>query len=511
MPPSVQLLRSVGTGSPWPRPASPHPSGRSGASPPYRLALLGCVVVLAAVGCSGALPWKEAQAFRSAVLITVDTLRADHLSAYGYPVPTSPSMDRFMARGVRFQNALSPSPSTGPAHASMLTGRYPGFHSIGMYNGHYRLLPRARTVAELAAAAGLATAAIVSNPILARSSGLDQGFHHYDDRFEGTELNRQMRERYADVAVDLALAALDRLRDGPFFLWLHLQDPHGPYAPPEGWDPFGDLEYPRGETMLPLGDDHSGYQAIPRYQVYGSERRYGEYVRRYDSEIAFADHELGRFLRALQEDRFRETLVILTADHGEAMGEGDFYFAHGHSVGLDQVAVPLALVGPGIPEGRVVLEPVSTVAVFDTLVDHLGLGGTEISPERTLLRALQQRDGGEGTGSWEPVFVESLNQVGVAYDNGFLRIDRRPADDKEFWSLPNINTGGTWRPLGRELVQPLDPRLPPAQTDLEGLMEILTAFDVRAAAASRELDPLREPIVHSEEVLELLRSLGYVR
>lgn len=447
------------------------------------------------------------EAHPSVVLITIDTLRADHLSGYGYTIPTSPNLDAFMAKGVQFTNAFSPAPCTAPSHASIMTGLYPSFHSVGAYNGIYALSSETETLAEIAGRNGCTTAAIVSNPVLSKALGLNQGFQSYDDHLDGKELNRPDKEQYANTAVDKALAKMEEFTSDAFFLWLHLHDPHGPYVPPESWDGFRDRDYADAQFALPVGEDHSGYRAIPAYQVYYDVRRYGDYVRRYDSEIAFADHELSRLFDALERTgRLASTMVIVTADHGEAFGEDGFYFAHSHSVGTDQVHVPLLMVGPGIPEGRVVSEPVSTRAVFATVLDFLGVP----SPARGWADSLLPLAKGEESRKAQAVYVESLNQVGIVFRHGFLRRDRRPKDDAEFWAAPNPASGSFWKPLGEQYFRLSEPAELSHKDNLERLAEMLSVFDEKAKAfATRIRDG--EEVRYSQEQIRALQALGYAR
>ena len=294
----------------------------------------------------------------------------------------------------------------------------------------------------------------------------------------------------------------DPTGEQPFFLWLHLQDPHGPYAPPR--ERFQEHAYPDADVTLPAGSDHSGHRAIPRYQLFDDEQRVGVYVRRYDSEIAFLDQHLQRLLAHLDaQPRFRNTLVALTADHGEALGEDGFYFAHGHSTGLELVRVPLILAGPGLTAGRIVPQPVSNVALFASVLEFVGLEPPDGVVQPSLLQVAA------GQASPRAVFVESLNQGGIVSGNAFLRRDRRPADDTRFWKGRNPNTGSFWKPLGRQWLSPLDPSGAPP-TPLAQVEEHLEAFERRAhEARSRQADR------HSAAPLdprarEILRSLGYV-
>jgi Sulfatase len=479
------------------------------ASPFHRYAPLAAVALaLSAFGCAAGPPAASA---RNVVLVTIDTLRADHLSTYGYARATSPALDRLAARGTRFSHAFSAASCTAASHASILTGLLPSFHTIGAFNGIFPLDPGTDTLAEVLSARGWTTAAVVSNPVLARRIGLDQGFATYDDDIQGHELNRAAPEQRADVALGKARALLAGLHP-PFFLWLHLQDPHGPYAPPPGRDRF-DAAAGDGGGVLPVGEDQSGYGAIPPYQVFGDERRVDDYVARYDDEIAYTFDELGRWLDELAASgRLADTLVAVTADHGEALGEDGFYFGHGHSVGPDQVRVPLLLAGPGVPAGRVVVAPVSNAALFNTVLAAVGLRERP-DPEVAGLAPLLA---GAGAQEPPPVFVESLNQVGVAVGGVYYRRDRAEAADDSFWRSPNPTTGGFWKPLGAELSAldgppPAGTPAPPAGTppSRAALDRLLDGFERRARRAAPHLTAIRRHKPLTDEERANLRALGY--
>jgi hypothetical protein len=344
--------------------------------------------------------------------------------------------------------------------------------------------------------------------VLRSEIGFDLGFETYDDDLELHELNRPgQKERSADRVVDLATAWLDTRDQRPFFLWVHFQDPHGPYIPPEDRVEIEDAEYRCREVLAP-GVDHSGHQAIPKYQVFHNERRVCDYERRYDSEIAFFDHNLGRLLDALVDRGVLEsTVIVLTADHGEAMGEDGFFFGHGHSVGLDQVRVPLIISGPGIPGGLVVQTPVSNVAVKASVLDALNLRDPNDAEQQSLLEVLRRRGAQR-----QPVFFETPNQSGVVFANIYLRRDRRPANDQAFWSGGNPNTDGFWKPLGHQTIRQLDPHRPAlSESFVERTEVLLDEFDARAAEASGSLAPMRVLARHPPAVVERLRALGYVQ
>jgi arylsulfatase len=276
----------------------------------------------------------------SVVLITVDTLRADHLGCYGHERATSPHIDAFAADGLLFEHCYSHAPVTSSSCASILSGFLP--HETTVYE-NLPLPQEVETLAERLQRVGYRTAGVVSNFNLRADVGWAQGFDVFDDAFEAREGVREMPERIAVHTTDRAIELIAGNRDRPLFLWVHYQDPHGPYTPPQEFaERFRDpAARPR---PLEANETASGRGGIPEYQLLGAERDYHAYVSRYDGEIAYMDEQFGRLVEALREHGlYDEALIVFTADHGEGMGEHDTYFAHGENLYRGLTHVPLIL------------------------------------------------------------------------------------------------------------------------------------------------------------------------
>jgi len=448
----------------------------------------------------------EEVGIRSAILITIDTLRADHLSSYGYWRETSPALDRFFERGARFEYAFSTSPKTAPSHVSILTGLYPDFTSVGTENRKYDLLEETTTLAELCQRAGMKTAAIVSNFVLDGGLGLSQGFDSYDDRMEDRERNRDLPEQIAENTLRKALAKLDELQGESFFLWVHFQDPHGPYDPPEPWEtkfPDGDRNGNPGETLR-AGFAQDGLGSIPKYQIYDEERRVDQYVRRYDGEIAYLDSRLAElFARLDASGLLASTLVVVTADHGEAMGEDSYYFAHGQSLATDQTRVPLAFVGPQVVPSQVLRFPVSNITIFATILNALGLADSPTVEQSESLWGLLRGE----TIPEMPVGFGSSNHEDMAVE-GDLYLRARHIGSRA--------ASGGRTPGGRQLAGETLDRLEgegdvdPARVD--ALRGKLQEFGVRSREAIQEIAPRRgRPRTMTAEEEAKLRALGYMK
>jgi arylsulfatase A-like enzyme len=289
------------------------------------------LLLLVVVGCGGEGqprgPEDPAGA-SSFLLVTIDTLRADRVGAYGDASARTPAMDGLAGRGVRFTSAFAVAPITLPSHASIMTGRYPAGHGA-RHNG-MRVDPDVPTLADALSRAGFATGAFVGAFPLDRRFGLSTGFEAYGDRMPRGRDHRQANEREGRLVVDEAIGWLHAHRGQRFFLWVHLFEPHAPY-----------------------GDAGAGGTV---------EARYGE-------EVAEADRQVARLLEALGPG-LDSTIVAVTSDHGEAFGEhGEL--AHSVFIYDTTLRVPLLLAGPGLPR-RVVDVPVSLVDLAPTAMRLLG-------------------------------------------------------------------------------------------------------------------------------------------
>lgn len=326
------------------------------------LALLVALATSATTGCGPDAREQRARDPRpDIVLISMDTTRADHLSAYGYDRPTSSRLAALATEGTRLQTAYSPSATTGPSHASLFTGLPPMAHGVRK-NGHV-LDPAYETLAERLAERGYETGAIVSSYVLSRRFGYDQGFAAFDDDFsqartpEGTTLweGEEIVGRFYGEAEDTTDRALRWLAgrespEKPFFLFVHYFDPHDPYAPPPDYlPPFS----PGRKEALKLN----------------------RAVFLYDTLLSLTDREIGRLLDGIEaKGRGQDPLVVVTADHGEGlMSHGHMY--HGVHVYEEAVRVPLIVRWPGhVAAGRVVETPAAVVDLAPTILSLIGDG-----------------------------------------------------------------------------------------------------------------------------------------
>ncbi len=436
------------------------------------LRVLAIVLGFAAGGC-GEAPAPPEPLARNVLLLTVDTLRADALECYGGPAGSGRALCSLAEEGLRFHWAFSAAPYTAPSVASILTSQYPFEHGVRQSAGTL-LRAEADTLAEAFRSAGYATAAFVSNPVLSLPN-MDQGFDTYDLEMSRRERNRDLGEREAEATTDAALAWLAQAGERPWFLWVHYQDPHGPYETPH---PSAVADAP-GELELNVLDNESGYGGIPAYQALPGLFTRRAYRERYDEEVRYLDEHVARLLEALPAD----TGIVLTADHGEAFGEDGYFFAHGHGIGLDQVRVPMIVRAPGAT-AAVRQTPVSGIDVAPTA---LALAGIE-APEGFRGRSLLAED------LAGPVFAESRHQLATI-------------EAERYVAAPRGGRGQARLPRSADLTPGADPpRYRPLREPPAGHAKLYEDFEARAAEAPPP--PQRDNV--SEETRERLRALGYV-
>jgi choline-sulfatase len=414
-----------------------------------------------AAACRREAPQAVVRAERpNVLLVTIDTLRADHLGCYGRQIAETPTLDGLATRGVRFETAIAPAPLTGPSHASILTGRNPLGHGFRNNSG-FVLAPTVSTLAEAFREGGYRTGAFVSGFPLDRRFGFDRGFQVYDDHLpRGNDRRRTPYvERNADDTTRAALGWLGPQRapaggQGPWFLWVHYYDPHAPYEPP-------------------AVDLAERFRATP-----------------YDGEIAFVDRQLGRLLQALGERAETDrTLVLVTSDHGESLGEhGEA--THGIFIYDATIRVPWVMAGPGVGAGRVPRTVVRSIDVAPTLLDYAGLAPRKSVDGRSVRPAADGREMPDA-----PSYSESLY-----------------AEMELGWAPVHA-----WRTAGFKLIETTRPELydlsqDPSETVNRFGDQPARAADLRRglAAALRQRPPSNAAAPVDASTMERLKSLGYV-
>jgi arylsulfatase A-like enzyme/Tfp pilus assembly protein PilF len=394
------------------------------------------------------------------LLITIDTLRADHLGCYGDRSASTPTLDALAARGVRFETTVAHAPLTGPSHASILTGHTPLGHGFRNNSG-FVLAPQVKTAAEDFAQAGYRTAAFVSGFPLDRRFGFSRGFETYDDHLpRGNDRRRTPYvERFADATTDAVLHWLGASSPGgaahpaPWFLWVHYYDPHAPYEPPPD-----------------LARQFSGSP--------------------YDGEVAFVDRQIARVLQALDQDKQNaRTIVLATADHGESLGEhGEG--THGIFLYDATLRVPWLMAGPGIAAGAVPKTMARSIDILPTLLDYAGLPAGRDLEGRSLRPAAEGREMPDA-----PSYAESLYSE--------LELGWAPLH--------------AWRTATFKYIKAPRPELYDLRADAGETANRIGEQPARARDLGAALETeLRHPVPTTEapavdpETAERLRALGYV-
>ena len=435
------------------------------------------------------------------VLITVDTLRADHTSAYGYHRRTTPFLEVLTEQGVRVDHAYAPMATTLPAHASLFTSQYPIAHGV-VRNGMV-VPPQAQLLGEVLRLSGYRTAAFVSSFPLNRVFGLDRGFDVYDDDFDGAYSSVGARARWEGHRVD---GLFDRRAndtnarvfewleqvdaESPFFLWVHYFDPHDPYSAPAPW----------GTEYLSEASDERDVRRLHAL---------------YDGEVSFTDSQIKALVDRIDaRTNPEETLLVVTADHGEALNEHG-YVGHGGVISQGAVRIPLIFRWVDhLHAGETLTGPASLVDVMPTVLGLIGLPFPEMPLQgRDLSSAVQ---GGESLDESRSIFFQrrhyEARRVGSVWRGpnvgralrvrgAKLGVLRMP------WKYVVAEDEGT-RQLFDVLTDP-DEQVDVAadHVTVAGELQALVTEWVDAQTA---LDTL--PVTDgTEEQLERLRALGYVR
>ncbi|MEW5802294.1 MAG: sulfatase-like hydrolase/transferase [bacterium] len=430
---------------------------------------------------------------QNVLLITIDTLRADHLSCYGYAGIQTPAIDGLAKEGMRFEWAFTPVPLTLPSHASIMTGLYPASHGV-LNNGEYRLDDSIKTLAQILQQQGLTTAAFVGAFVLSRQFGLDRGFEKYDDDLsQGDESSLDAfslpSERRGETVTESCIQWLEKENPARFFLWVHYFDPHTTYDPPRSF--------------------RSIYPDRP-----------------YDGEIAYTDQCIGLLLKALEKlGVIEDTLIILVADHGESLGE---HRENTHGIFLYDatVRVPLILHYPGLPEGEVYSQPVRTLDILPTVLDLF-----KISPPQGLQgKSLLDHPAASHPAPSDPLRLIDASRIDGAVQAGNLSLagnlsymddesvflETRFPEDNFGWSrLQGVRTR-RWK-----YIHAPRPELYDLSSDPRELHDVLGSYPEQGRSLEKRLQAFLasasqlqagHQIVEMDEVTrKRLQALGYVQ
>jgi arylsulfatase A-like enzyme len=422
---------------------------------------------------------------RNLILISIDTLRADHLSYAGYERPTSPAIDRLAARSLDFRNAFSQAPSTLPSHATMFTSVYPSVH--GAETRSMMPLPEGHTtLAEHFRNNGFRTAAFVEGGQMAAIWNLDQGFEVYDDPTQEMDLTGYVPD-VLDVILERATRWIEQHRREPFFCFIHSYVVHHPFTPRPPYDRMFDEGYD-GPLPFAIKGELKSINAFTRHR---DEPDVRHVVSLYDGEIRYMDELIGRFLEWLRDTGlYDETVVVFTSDHGEEFAERGRVGVHSHTLADELLRVPLLIRVPGL-EPRTVRRQARLLDLAPTLLALMDLDtGGETVQGHSLLT---DRPNGEQD---LPVFSE------MVYPTGHWTSLRYP--DRKIIARP-----GT-RSLYHDLTaDPLEQHsiFSPQSPESRELLKEVQAISARNNDFARHL---AVPVELDEQAEAQLRALGYI-
>lgn len=432
------------------------------------------------------------------LFVTIDTLRADYVSAYGAPLESTPHLDALARQGVLLENHHAVISLTAPSHLSMLTGLLPTEH--GLRRNGPKFPEELPYLPDVLARAGYRAGAFMGSSVMKRRSGFGRGFEVFDEEMPDVGAGRgKVYERSAAQVVDRAIEFLGDADERPTFLWVHLYDPHEPYQADERW-------------LRTEQEARAAFEDRIEPSPIVSDEVQLSWMRGYEAEVRACDHELGRLLEAWDgRARGQRGLVIVTSDHGQGLGEHD-YGGHGFHLYQEQLWVPFVARMTGrLPAGRRVTTPTTALDVALTVVELLGLEAGGLSG-RSLVPLLAG-DGADG----RPALLAERREL----------TDRDIEKRGELQRLLSAKAGGPggsraaqyvlirppWKFLStvdgvRELY-----RLDSDPAELENLAstesELATRFESELEAWRTSVQAGREDEEIGEETLRALQALGY--
>jgi arylsulfatase len=439
-------------------------------------------------------PARAAGTRQSVLLITIDTLRADHLGAYGYSRGTSPHMDALARRATLFEQAFTYWPKTRGSFVAMMTGRRASL--TGYSKTHPLLLDANPTLASVLKEAGYDTVAAVDNANVAASLGYAKGFREYRETWEDVALPTEMDRTRAITETGLRVlkaASPDR----PFFLWLHYVNPHTPYTPPAPFDTaFRDAKAAGGPRLPVVKSVHGG---IPHQWAVPGKDRLGYYVAQYDGEIAAVDVEVGRVLEALGSSAVMDkTVVVLTSDHGESLGEHDYYFDHGENVFDPSLRIPLVVALPGAKPYRSDALA-STLDLVPTVLDAVKVSYPPNLSGRSLLPAVLGRELPLAT----RLYGQNDRNLIASWDRRFKLVATPQGDAWRFALYDRSTDPGEARDVSARRADELDVR----RREFELFVE---RIDWEWAHIREALSKTQGEEALSDKGCEQLKALGYL-
>jgi arylsulfatase A-like enzyme len=432
----------------------------------------------------------------SILFVTIDTLRPDHLGAYGYSRATSPNIDALARNGTLFERAFTYWPKTRGSFVSIMTGRRAS--QTGYGKTHPLLLAANPTLASVLQAAGYDTAAIVDNANVAASLGFSKGFRSYRETWEEKALSSEMDRTRAITAGGVAFLKAAQ-RERPFLLWLHYVNPHAPYTPPAPYDTrFLDERAAAGPRLPVVSTLHGG---IPQAWAVPGHDRLGYYVAQYDGEIAAVDEQVGQLLAALASSAVAQrTMVVLASDHGESLGEHDYYFDHGENLFDPCQRIPLIVRLPSVAAGRRPTTLASTLDLMPTMLDAANVSYPPDLAGRSLLPEVR----GRASAGPARLYGQNERNLAATWDQRYKLVATPTHDGHRFALYDRQDDPGETKDVA--------PRRPDAlranRRELELFFDIVDGEWARIRASLSQTSGVEHL---SPEACERLKALGYAQ
>jgi arylsulfatase A-like enzyme len=339
------------------------------------------------------------------ILISIDTLRADHLGCYGYERPTSPMIDRFAKQAVKFNSTYSQSSWTLPSHMSIMTSQYPHIHKIE--TGRHSLADSKTTIAEVLSKAGYKTQAFISWVYVSKKYGFDHGFDQFVELLPPAHRvdSSTHWSIKAQSVTDNALSWLNKEHTEPFFLFLHYFDPHIDYEPPAPYDTMFDQSY-KGNAKGTFEWLHTYISGVHKEPKQIGKRDLQYITALYDGEIRYTDKHIGRLLEGIDNSLgLKNCLVILTSDHGEELNDHGSMEGHQWTLYQEVIHVPLLIRFPSKRHASMaVSSPVELIDIAPTILDYLQIPLPEDFQGKSLMGLMENP---EIYTSDRPVFAET--------------------------------------------------------------------------------------------------------
>jgi arylsulfatase A-like enzyme len=412
------------------------------------------------------------------IIITIDTLRADHLSTYGYEYQTSPNIDAFAEQSLLFEFAYCPVPKTSASFASLMTGLHPFVHKTKPIMGP--LDPRHITLAEILKMKGYQNFAVVDNTNLAKKYNFDQGFDEYIEVWDKIEEKKESTRFITKTIMDF----LEEKKNKPFFLWANYLETHTPYIPPEKFVE----KRPEGRDLKKVKNKFIGTGNIKL----DKKSNEGYFLSLYDGAIKYIDSEMGKIFNLIYKKGYhKNSIIIFSADHGEALGEHNYYYSHGPLTFNASARVPLII---RLPEGkgRRLDYPVSLMDIYPTILDKVGLSPPYDIQGIPLFKKSQNR----------MIFIYGCNKSRAVVHQKYHSVKVTPAFSKRL----NINS----QYLFIDLKDPLQKEN--LYKEKKKLFDFMDAEYNKFYKKYGYLDSEQnETSKLSQKEIEALKSLGYLR